>query len=175
MGTGSQRASLDGVASPERVVSPGQSVAGVRSSNDSERPGSNPSSPPSTNGVNKAHDSTSHSEDEKLDPVERLQQELERTRQEKENLATQYRNLLAKLTAMRTTLGNKLKQDAVRLFKLPLPNSVLLELCCRKSWTGENNSFSNSLFRMRTSKQQSKPSRLNSPHLTRKRNAHREI
>lgn len=115
MGTGSQRASLDGVASPERVVSPGQSVAGVRSSNDSERPGSNPSSPPSTNGVNRAHDSASHSEDEKLDPVERLQQELERTRQEKENLATQYRNLLAKLTAMRTTLGNKLKQDAEEL------------------------------------------------------------
>jgi hypothetical protein len=48
------------------------------------------------------------------DPVERLQLELECTREEKEALATQYRNLLAKLTQMRTSLGNKLQQDAVR-------------------------------------------------------------
>ncbi len=48
------------------------------------------------------------------DPVERLQLELESTRGEKEALATQYRNLLAKLTQMRTSLGNKLQQDAVR-------------------------------------------------------------
>jgi hypothetical protein len=50
-----------------------------------------------------------------LDTVQKLQRELERTIEEKDNLATQYRNLLAKLTTMRTTLGNKLKQDAVRL------------------------------------------------------------
>ncbi|KAJ7185557.1 hypothetical protein C8R46DRAFT_982226 [Mycena filopes] len=49
------------------------------------------------------------------DPVEQLQRELERTREEKETLAAQYRNLLAKLTTMRTTLGNKLKQDAEEL------------------------------------------------------------
>ncbi|KAJ7101864.1 hypothetical protein C8R43DRAFT_1244192 [Mycena crocata] len=49
------------------------------------------------------------------DPVEKLQRELERTREEKETLAAQYRNLLAKLTTMRTTLGNKLKQDAEEL------------------------------------------------------------
>jgi hypothetical protein len=48
------------------------------------------------------------------DPVEILQRELEVTKEEKEKLATQYNNLLAKLTQMRTTLGNKLKQDAVR-------------------------------------------------------------
>jgi hypothetical protein len=47
------------------------------------------------------------------DPVHRLERELERTRDEKETLATQYRNLLAKLTQMRTSLGNKLQQDAV--------------------------------------------------------------
>ena len=46
--------------------------------------------------------------------VEGLQQELQRTREEKEALAGQYRNLLAKLQTMRTTLGNKLQKDAVR-------------------------------------------------------------
>jgi hypothetical protein len=49
-----------------------------------------------------------------LDPVLELRRQLERTNEEKEHLATQYRSLLAKLTTMRTTLGNKLKQDAVR-------------------------------------------------------------
>lgn len=51
-----------------------------------------------------------------VDPIEKLQQELERTRQEREEFASQYRNLLARLNTMRSTLGNKLKQDAVRLF-----------------------------------------------------------
>ncbi|KIY47386.1 hypothetical protein FISHEDRAFT_27774, partial [Fistulina hepatica ATCC 64428] len=44
-----------------------------------------------------------------------LQAELKRTREEKDALAAQYHNLLAKLTNMRTTLGNKLKQDAEEL------------------------------------------------------------
>lgn len=64
-------------------------------------------SPPEING----HDDG----DESLDPVARLQRELDRTREEKESLAAQYSNLLAKLTTMRTTLGNKLKQDAEEL------------------------------------------------------------
>ena len=63
-------------------------------------------SPPVVNG---------HSnEDDSLDPLTRLQRELDRTKEEKESLAEQYRTLLTKLTTMRTTLGNKLKQDAVR-------------------------------------------------------------
>ncbi|KAF8069173.1 hypothetical protein FPV67DRAFT_1607506 [Lyophyllum atratum] len=49
------------------------------------------------------------------DPILKLQRELDRTREEKDTLATQYRNLLAKLTTMRTTLGNKLQQDAEEL------------------------------------------------------------
>ena len=48
-----------------------------------------------------------------LDLVSKLQQELERTREEKDELATQYRNLLGKLQTMRNSLSNKLKQDAV--------------------------------------------------------------
>lgn len=42
-----------------------------------------------------------------------LEDDLETTRQEKEALGNQYRSLLGKLTAMRTTLGDKLKEDAV--------------------------------------------------------------
>ncbi|KAF8496477.1 hypothetical protein F5888DRAFT_1614651 [Russula emetica] len=50
-----------------------------------------------------------------LDLVSKLQQELERTREEKDELATQYRNLLGKLQTMRNSLSNKLKQDAEEL------------------------------------------------------------
>ncbi|KAI1794366.1 hypothetical protein LXA43DRAFT_996757 [Ganoderma leucocontextum] len=75
-------------------------------------------SPPPLNGL-KADGDTSQThqngDTEDLDPVQRLEQELQRTREEKDALATQYRNLLAKLTTMRTTLGNKLKQDAEEL------------------------------------------------------------
>ncbi|RPD61525.1 hypothetical protein L226DRAFT_471680 [Lentinus tigrinus ALCF2SS1-7] len=70
-------------------------------------------SPPPQNGLKTNGDAPPVAED--LDPVQRLEQELQRTREEKDTLATQYRNLLAKLTTMRTTLGNKLKQDAEEL------------------------------------------------------------
>lgn len=50
---------------------------------------------------------------EPIDDVQKLQLELERTRAEKDVLADQYNGLLAKLTTMRNTLGNKLKEDAV--------------------------------------------------------------
>lgn len=69
----------------------------------------NASSPIYSNGVNGRISLDSDS-----DPVSQLQRELDRTREEKETLAGQYSNLLAKLTTMRTTLGNKLQQDAVR-------------------------------------------------------------
>jgi hypothetical protein len=75
---------------------------------DSDR-SDNTSSPIYSNGINGRS-----SFDSESDPVARLQKELDRTREEKETLAGQYRNLLAKLTTMRTTLGNKLQQDAVR-------------------------------------------------------------
>ncbi|KAJ3974040.1 hypothetical protein EV361DRAFT_683478 [Lentinula raphanica] len=100
------------LSSSSRSVSPtrpmnGLSLGETRSSLDSER--SNPASPIHVNGNDQV------APDETLDPVERLQRELQRTREEKEALGTQYRNLLAKLTQMRTTLGNKLKQDAEEL------------------------------------------------------------
>ncbi|KAJ6473552.1 hypothetical protein C8R47DRAFT_987262 [Mycena vitilis] len=90
----------------------------ARLSLDSDR--SNTSSPPvhpHSNGAN-GHgllNGKQNEDDLSSDPIEKLQRELERTREEKETLAAQYRNLLAKLTTMRTTLGNKLKQDAEEL------------------------------------------------------------
>ncbi|PIL23079.1 hypothetical protein GSI_14387 [Ganoderma sinense ZZ0214-1] len=77
-------------------------------------------SPPPLNGLKTDGDApqahqNGDADSEHLDPVQRLEQELQRTREEKDALATQYRNLLAKLTTMRTTLGNKLQQDAEEL------------------------------------------------------------
>lgn len=83
---------------------------GTRTSSDSDRL-SEDSPIKELNGGAHSEDSEDLSD---MDPTQRLQLELERTKEEKEALATQYRNLLAKLTTMRTTLGNKLKQDAVR-------------------------------------------------------------
>ncbi|KAG8216811.1 hypothetical protein J3R82DRAFT_7064 [Butyriboletus roseoflavus] len=95
---------------PSRPFSPAVTHNGARTSTDSE---------PSTSAfpVNGTahHDDTDQDQDLDVDPLERLQRQLARERAEREDLATQYRNLLAKLTAMRTTLGNKLKQDAEEL------------------------------------------------------------
>lgn len=98
--------------SPSNSISTKESRVAI----DSERSVSNSAPPTLTNGVN-GHTLSNgkQNEDDDGDLVERLQRELEQTREEKETLATQYRNLLAKLTQMRTTLGNKLKQDAEEL------------------------------------------------------------
>lgn len=101
--------------SPRNSLSLAQSptVAGPRLSLDSER---NALGSPPIGGPNGTLNGLRHNDDadtEGLDPFQKLERELERTNEEKEQLATQYRNLLAKLTTMRNTLGNKLKQDAV--------------------------------------------------------------
>ncbi|KAI0280191.1 hypothetical protein BGY98DRAFT_965096 [Russula aff. rugulosa BPL654] len=78
-------------------------------------PASSP--PPMLNGFKAAVNGLHHTpgDQDGLDLVSKLQQELERTREEKDDLATQYRNLLGKLQNMRNSLSNKLKQDAVCL------------------------------------------------------------
>lgn len=58
---------------------------------------------------------TSSSSSKPSEQVSILRGELERVRSEKDTLDEHYRTLLEKVTAMRTTLGNKLKQDAVRI------------------------------------------------------------
>ena len=91
-------------------------------------------SPPPLNGHKSATtngDAHQDTPNDDLDPVQRLAQELQRTREEKDALATQYRNLLAKLTTMRTTLGNKLKQDAVRVLPtMPISHVPVFTSAC---------------------------------------------
>ena len=86
---------------------PTNHIDGSPRSSESER---SPSPTKAVNGTTNG-DVEDH---EDWDPIQRLQHELQRTKEEKDTLAAQYRSLLAKLTTMRTTLGNKLKQDAVR-------------------------------------------------------------
>jgi len=98
-----------------------RATAALRLSVDSDRDSQNSSL---TNGKQNGHaaNGSEDSDDADLDPVERLQKELERTKEEKDVLASQYRTLLSKLTAMRTTLGNKLQQDAVSPPRHALPS-----------------------------------------------------
>lgn len=63
--------------------------------------------------------------------IARLEDELATTRQEKEVLGNQYRSLLGKLTAMRTSLGDKLREDAA---SRPVYAKVKVA-DDRKSWT----------------------------------------
>lgn len=73
--------------------------------------------------------------------IQLLEDELDRTRQDRDAWEAQYQGLLAKLTAMRNTLGDKLKQDAVRPFLLSLwtvpavPELTLRRHPCRTSST----------------------------------------
>lgn len=55
-------------------------------------------------------------EDQEQDRIQALESELAQTVREKEHLSTQYRTLLGKLQAMRNSLGEKLKEDAVSVF-----------------------------------------------------------
>lgn len=71
-----------------------------------------------TNGLSETHlngsSANHHVDDAKLDTVDALRAELGRVRAEKDTLAGQYGNLVQKLNAMRTSVANKLQQDAVR-------------------------------------------------------------
>src|SRR5258706_13696325 len=87
----------------------------------------NPSTP-KANGVHKdlsvdlAPNRSLHNGD--VGAVEELQAELIRTREEKELLEGQYRTLLDRLSEMKSKIGQKLKQDAVRV-RLPLEHVPL--------------------------------------------------
>lgn len=137
-------------------------TAALRLSGDSDRDSPNPSL---VNGEPNGHatNGSEDSDDANLDPVERLQKELERTKEEKDVLASQYRTLLSKLTTMRTTLGNKLQQDAVSPVLVPVAvRSPFNQRRFRKSSTGANKRFNSWPRRVTTSDQPSKPSRRNS-------------
>ncbi|KDQ09068.1 hypothetical protein BOTBODRAFT_117647 [Botryobasidium botryosum FD-172 SS1] len=91
-----------------------ETLAHLRLSIDSPAP-SNPNGNVNGSNGNDAHSYFPRDDAGGPSRLQVLEEELERTKEEKESLATQYRNLLAKLTTMRTTLGNKLKQDAEEL------------------------------------------------------------
>ena len=138
-------ASPSASTSPARSDSPSHALS--RASLDSERE-RNVVSPPTTNG----------GADADPDSVEELRKELQLVREEKENLASQYRNLLSKLTTMRTTLGNKLQKDAVR----GAPRAERGERADgpdRKSSTGASSRSSSSRRRVRSSRRRSRRSR----------------
>ncbi|KAK7047397.1 hypothetical protein VNI00_006628 [Paramarasmius palmivorus] len=69
----------------------------------------------SLDNTTSASTNNTHPDPETDDPITLLQHQLERTRSEKDVLAAQYNNLVAKLSTMRSTLGTKLKQDAEEL------------------------------------------------------------
>ncbi|WVW80348.1 hypothetical protein I302_102328 [Kwoniella bestiolae CBS 10118] len=87
-----------GPSSPSNVTSPNPTL-------------SDPDQKRNSNGL--------HIDDEENhDPHERiklLEEELEGVRHENDKLSNQYKGLLGKLTAMRSTLGDKLKEDAEEL------------------------------------------------------------
>lgn len=64
-----------------------------------------------TNGTSSQQDEVEAEDVEKQDLIA----ELEQIKGEKEHLESQYRALLGKLTTMRNTLGDKLRQDAVSI------------------------------------------------------------
>jgi hypothetical protein len=75
--------------------------------------------PRKTNGVkNSPANTTPNGSHHNGGTVEELQAELERTREEKELLEGQYRTLLDRLSEMKSKIGHKLKQDAVRIQSL---------------------------------------------------------
>ncbi|KIY64656.1 hypothetical protein CYLTODRAFT_358100 [Cylindrobasidium torrendii FP15055 ss-10] len=87
-------------------MSPTATLNDLRLSTDSPRSSADlPTTTTTTNGVNGHGD----------DPVARLEAELKQVREEKDTLSQHYSTLVQKLTQMRTTLGNKLKQDAEEL------------------------------------------------------------
>ncbi|CDR88457.1 related to RUD3-suppressor of uso1-1 transport defect [Sporisorium scitamineum] len=78
------------------------------------------SNTPHTNGKS-AHTSSSDNDDEETwQPIstmtdDQIRTELTRVREERDTYETQYRSLLSKLTTMRATLGDRLRQDAEEL------------------------------------------------------------
>ena len=107
-------------AIPEALLSPVDSSSKTTSALDSLTEASeraiplNNGSANLNGGVNNQLDGSGLDED--MSPEERmteLEAELERTREERDNYAAQYRTLLSRIQTMKNTLGNKLKEDAV--------------------------------------------------------------
>lgn len=114
---------LASVHHPPAATSPLTSTAQLVLSQDEALPSATTDDPRSRESID--HDTTRMAE---------LEKDLEATRAEKVMFQAQYNSLLAKLTAMRSTLGDKLKSDAVsfsslRAFTLPRRIMIQREKC----------------------------------------------
>lgn len=115
----------DANTQPSTIDAASDTLGNLRLSDDGERPTTTANGAlPNGNSVENKELADNSAASVSESHTEQLQAELEKTRQEKDSLATQYNNLLAKLQAMRTTLGNKLQQDAVCF-----PRLLALRLC----------------------------------------------
>ena len=94
----------------------GKNRSGSKSNGSAPQPDAGPSnSPPPPPPADLPLEESPEDVADNADRIGQLEEELEVVRGEKESLGNQYRALLGKLTAMRQSLGDKLREDAVRL------------------------------------------------------------
>jgi hypothetical protein len=88
--------------------------------------------PPADDSAPTSAGSDDEDDDEEEDDaarIARLEHDLDTTRAEKEQLGTQYRSLLSKLTTMRQSLGDRLREDAEELDRRELQIQQLSTDC----------------------------------------------
>ena len=94
----------------------GKNKSGPKSNGSTPQPDAGPStSPPPPQPANLPPADSPEESTDNATRISQLEEELEVVRGEKESLGNQYRALLGKLTAMRQSLGDKLREDAVSL------------------------------------------------------------
>jgi hypothetical protein len=91
----------------------GKNKSGTKSNGSTPQPDAGPSSPPPPPPSTLPAAESPRSSIDDASRITQLEEELEVVRGEKESLGNQYRTLLGKLTAMRQSLGDKLREDAV--------------------------------------------------------------
>jgi len=97
----------------------GKNKSGAKSNGTTQQPDARPSTspPPPPPADLPPTDQPEESTDD-ASRISQLEEELEVVRGEKESLGNQYRALLGKLTTMRQSLGDKLREDAVSPIKV---------------------------------------------------------
>jgi hypothetical protein len=92
----------------------GKNKSGAKSNGTTPQPDAGPStSPPPPPPVDLPPTDQPEESTDNASRINQLEEELEVVRGEKESLGNQYRALLGKLTTMRQSLGDKLREDAV--------------------------------------------------------------
>jgi len=71
---------------------------------------------PAKQDKSKPRSETTQEPDEKDEKIAALEEKLAQALEDNQQLDDKYRNLLGKVATIRTSLGDRLKQDAVRLF-----------------------------------------------------------